>query len=127
MKPGNMPMDIYRGDTSAWQFKLFEDESKQTPSDLTGVTAKAQIRDRSGGSKITDLTCEITLPNVILVTLSAEDSKALEITRGGWDLQLTYPDARVITIVAGGVTVTPDITDSGAVPVGQSIPDLPTV
>lgn len=125
MKPGNMPMDIYRGDTSAWQFKLYEDEEKTIPSDLTGVAAKAQIRDRSGGAKITELTCEITLPNTILMTLSATASKAISITRGVWDLQLTYPDGRVVTIVAGGVTVTPDVTDSGTVPVGQSIPDLP--
>jgi hypothetical protein len=28
MKPGNMPMDIYRGDTSAWQFRLNEEWAK---------------------------------------------------------------------------------------------------
>lgn len=112
MKPGPMPLELYRGDSHSWQFRLFDDEDKTIPSDLTGVVAKSQIRDRSGGDKITDITCVITLPNVIDADLSAEDSQALMISRGFWDLQLTYSDGRVHTIVAGGVTVTPDITDS---------------
>jgi hypothetical protein len=112
MKPGPMPLELYRGDSAAWQFKLFDDEGKTIPTNLTGVQAKAQIRDRSGGDKITDLACTITPPNVIDVRLSAEDSRTLEFTRGFWDLQLTYTDGRVHTIVAGGVTVTADITDS---------------
>jgi len=115
MKPGAMPLDLYRGDTAAWQFRLYEDENKTQPSDLTGVEAEAQIRDRSGGQKITNMACVVTLPNIIDVTLAAADSQALQITRGYWDLQLTYADATVHTIVAGGVTVTPDITDSDPV------------
>jgi hypothetical protein len=29
-----------------------------------------------------------------------------------WDLQLTFPDSSVKTVVAGVVTITPDVTDS---------------
>lgn len=116
MKPGSMPLDLYRGDTAKWQFRLFDDESKTEPTDLTGVQAEAQIRDRPAGPKITDMACVVTLPNIIDVTLTAEQSKALPITKGFWDLQLTYPDATVHTIVAGAVVVTPDITDSDPVP-----------
>jgi len=119
MKPGPMPLELYRGDSASWQFRLYDDEGKTIPTNLTGVQAKSQIRDRSGGTSVTDLTCVITLPNIIDVSLTAEDSKAIELTRGFWDLQLTYTDGRVHTIVAGGVTVTADITDSDSAVVLQ--------
>lgn len=124
MKPGPMPLELYRGDSASWQFRLFDDESKTIPTDLTGVQAKSQIRDRSGGDKVTDLACTIALPNVINVVLSAEDSRTMEFTRGFWDLQLTYTDGKVHTIVAGGVTITADITDSDSALVLQLPPHV---
>lgn len=111
MMPATLPLDIYRGDTARWQFKLWADPEKTDPVDLTGVVAKAEIRDKSGGSKISELACVITTPNTINMTLDAATSRALP-NKGFWDLQLTYPSNDVNTILSGAVTVTPDITDS---------------
>jgi hypothetical protein len=109
MQPATLPMDLYRGDSSAMRLQFWD--SGNNPIDLTGVVAKSQIRDRPAGSTIVNLVCTITLPNTIDVTLLATDSGTLP-TQGVWDLQLTYPSGDVRTPVAGPVTVTPDVTDS---------------
>jgi hypothetical protein len=113
MIPGTMNLDLYRGDTTRWQFKLWLDAEKTDPVDLTGVTAKAEIRDKPGGKNITPITCVITMPNIIDATLTAIDSALLP-AKGAWDLQLTYTGGDVATLLAGKVTVIADITDSGA-------------
>lgn len=104
------PLAIYRGDSHGWQFRLWQDAARTIPVDLTGVSAAAEIRTASGAQPITALACSVAA-NVISVVLSAADSRALPPT-AQWDLQLTYSSADVKTIVAGGVTVSGDITDS---------------
>jgi len=81
------------------------------PYDLTGVIAKSEIRDRPAGTRITEMTCVITLPNIIDLYLAPADSHKLP-PKGAWDLQLTYASGDVKTPLAGPVTVTPDVTDS---------------
>lgn len=112
MKPGSYNLDIYRGDSYAWEFKVWDDEGKTEPFDLSGATPKAEIRDKPGGTTIFELECMIVDTNVIRMELSAELSRSLPTRGGGWDLQLSYPDDQVVTILAGTVMVTPDYTDS---------------
>lgn len=111
--PGNYQMLIYRGDSYRWQFKLWADVDKTDPLDLTGITPKAEIRDKPGGKKITPIACVVTLPNIIDATLTAVASAALT-AKGSWDLQLTYSGGDVSTVLAGPVVVTADVTDSGS-------------
>src|SRR5262245_53087720 len=108
MQPANLPLELYRGDSMRMRFTLF---NQQQPVDLTGVIAKAEIRDRPAGNKIIPLTCTITQPNIIDIVLEAIDSEGLPVA-GVWDLQLTYSSGEVKTPLAGQVTVTPDVTDS---------------
>ena len=111
MTPGSLPLTLYRGDTYGWRFVLWADAAKTTPADLAGVIAKAEIRDKSAGTNITPLLCTIEMPNAILVTLGATASARLP-AKGMWDLQLTYPEGEVATVLAGAVTVAADVTDS---------------
>jgi hypothetical protein len=111
MQPANYPLDIYRGDSASWQFKLWADSEMTSPVDLTGVTPKAEIRDRPAGTQIVPLLCTLTLPNIIDVTLTAAASKLLPIA-GVWDLQLSYVSGDVRTPISGQVTITSDVTDS---------------
>jgi hypothetical protein len=60
------------------------------------------------------LVCAVEMPNAILVSLDAAASATLPLT-GAWDLQLTYPEGEVATILAGAVSVKADVTDSAAV------------
>ena len=119
MKPARYDLALYRGDTYQWRYRLWQDAEQTIPVDLAGVGVAAEIRDRPGGSKITEMPCVVTLPNIIDVMLSAIACGMLP-TKGSWDLQLTYPndpDPIVRTIVAGAVQVTADVTESTRTPV----------
>jgi hypothetical protein len=110
--PACFPLNLYRGDTGRWAFRFWMDTARTTAADLSGVVAKAEIRDRPGGSAITALTCA-QVSNVITVELTAEASAALP-AAGVWDLQLTYASGDVATVLAGPVIVCADVTDSTA-------------
>jgi hypothetical protein len=112
--PGQYPMKLYRGDTYRWQFVLRDDEGKTQPTDLTGVVPKAEIRDKPSGAIKATIGCTITAPNIIDAVLLAADCALLP-AKGAWDLQLTYADGDVATVLAGTVDVTLDVTDSTVV------------
>lgn len=109
--PGNYPLKLYRGDTYRWQFKLWDDVEKTIPTDLSGVTPKAEIRDKPSGVVKATITTSITAPNIIEATLPAAACANLP-AKGAWDLQLTYANGDVSTVLAGTVDVTLDVTDS---------------
>jgi hypothetical protein len=112
VQPGDYPLTLYRGDTYHWQFTLWTDDAKTVPADLTGATAKAEIRDTPGGSTIVATVCVITLPNIVDMQLLAAASATLP-PKGVWDLQITYTSSgSVMTVLAGQVLVTADVTDS---------------
>jgi hypothetical protein len=108
MYPARFDLAVYAGDSASWQFVLWSDDTKTTPVDLTGSTAKSQIRSAPGGTVLVTLACVVTLPNQILVTLAPTDSETL--ADGVWDLQLTAGDGWVTTFVAGKVFVSADVT-----------------
>ncbi len=110
--PANYPLDIYRGDTYRWQFRFWQDETKATPSDLTGVVVASELRAKdSKQTLVATLECAVTLPNIVDVLLSAAESAKLTATESAqWDLQLTYADGIVWTAVAGAVRVQIDAT-----------------
>jgi hypothetical protein len=110
MKPGPFDLDMYRGDTYAWKFKVWNDTEKTVPADLTGVTPFAQIRETTESPTATNLTCTLTLPNTIDVGFPVASWDAFTLMKAVWDLQLTYASGVVATIVAGKVTVTADVT-----------------
>ena len=113
--PATYPLSLYRGDTYSWQFKLWADSAKTTPIDLTGCTAKAEIRYETGGDDIMAMTCSITAPNIINVSLPAATWVTWPFKTDAvpqWDLQVTASGGAVTTYVAGPVVVAGDITDS---------------
>jgi len=113
--PQRVPLDVYRGDTHRWTLTLWTDPAATLPFDLTGVTAKAEIRRPGGGPLLAALDTAVTLPNTVDLLLPADESASLP-GRVAWDLQLTFGDGSVRTAAAGPVTVTADVTDALAVP-----------
>ena len=114
MAPAKYDLNMYRGDSYGWRFKLWQDKNRTVPTDLTGCTVNSEIRDKPSGAKIVVLNCTVTLPNIIDVVMTP-DMYAICPTKGGWDLQITYPTGEVKTPIGGGVNVSPDYTDSGLV------------
>ena len=109
MIPGTYDLCLYRGDTSRWQFRLWQDEGKTMPVDLTGATVLAQIRSGPGGAVQATPATTIVPLNLIDMVLDAAASAALA-GGGVWDLQLTYASGDVATPLRGRVQVQQDIT-----------------
>jgi len=113
--PGTYPLALYRGDSYAWQFRVWADAAHTVPVDLTGATAKAEVRYTPGGTDILAMVCTVTGPNIIDMSLPAAAWTTWPFQSSGkpmWDLQVTFPGGAVITYLAGAVTLTADVTDS---------------
>jgi hypothetical protein len=117
--PATYNLNIYQGDTFAFTFRLRStnpDGSLGAYVNLTGCTAKSQIRDGSG-TLIVELTAEIldqstTLGGVTL-SLTHDQTAALEVESGLlWDVQITTAGGVVTTYLKGTVTVTAEVTQS---------------
>jgi hypothetical protein len=108
-------LDLYRGDYYTWRVVLWNDTAQTVPTDLTGATVKAEIRDKSAGTRIIVLGCAVTGSNVIDVEMLPTDWVECPAT-GVWDLQVTFPVGRIRTVLAGKVTTTGDVVDSIAAP-----------
>jgi hypothetical protein len=101
-----MPLRLYRGDSYSWQVRTWADEAHTQAIDLAGATAAAQLE---GPVDSLELVCSVELPNLIDVELPAASwNGAVGFDR--WDLQLTWDDGRVFTLLSGPVTVTDDVT-----------------
>jgi hypothetical protein len=114
--PESVALNVYRGDSYRWTFTFWTDPGASVPYDLAGAVAKAEIRTRADLPVLATLGCTVTQPNVADVTLAAQESALLTSGKAMWDLQMTFPDSSVRTLVAGPVTITADITDSGLLP-----------
>jgi hypothetical protein len=121
MLPGKYDLKLYRGDSYSWSFVLWHDVDKTDPVDLTGATVAAQLRNKSGGETVIDLVCTVVSTpspprtNTVRVDLDAALwDNAPGLAAGVWDLEITYPDGFVQTVVGGKVTATGDVTNSTA-------------
>jgi len=113
MTPGKYDLNLYRGDTYRWTFRLWADEGKTQPVDLTGATVKSEIREKTGGISISEIVCTLGGPGEILAELDPAAFATIPAS-GVWDLQVTFPDGTVRSMLAGKVTTTGDVTDSTA-------------
>ena len=104
--PGTLPLRLYRGDSYSWQVQLWTDDDPRAAIPLDGVTAAGAI---AGSDGTISLDCAVTLPNLIDVDLAAASWDGVT-NPSRWDLQLTYSDGRVYTMLAGPVTVQDDVT-----------------
>jgi hypothetical protein len=85
------------------------------PVDLTGASARMQIREQVGGAVLLELTTEngglaITGPGTLTRTLSATATAALTWTDGVYDLEVEYSDGTVQRYLQGAVTVSREVT-----------------
>ena len=111
MQPALYPLDLYRGDTLRLTVRLWQDTAKTQPMHLDGAQAKAEIRTAPGGPSLLVLSCTVQLPNLVLVAMTAEQSKRAPLT-GAWDCQVTFASGDIRTVLAGPVTTTADVTDA---------------
>lgn len=86
-----------------------------TPADLTGATARMQIKSRVGGDVLLSLTsgAGITVDNAsktITLEISAADTAAITWRTGVYDLEVQDADGTVTGLFFGSVNVTREVT-----------------
>jgi hypothetical protein len=94
--------------------RLFEDAAKTVPSDLSEATVTAQVRATSEASAVlADFDVAVT-GNEISLVLTPAKSRSLP-AAAVYDCQVDWQgdDVNVQTVLAGTLTVSPDVTRSG--------------
>lgn len=106
------PLQIKQGDT--FILTMTWTDSAGSPVDLTNCTAKMQLRTAAGGTMLLELSTDnnrITLDaGSIELEVDANTMSTFTTPKGVWDLQITYPDGLVTTILTGTFVTIPDIT-----------------
>jgi hypothetical protein len=90
-----------------------------TPVDITGFTARMDIKDKVGGTVLLALTTDVAggivvdpTAHTIVITISATDTAALLWTKGVYELELVSngTPAVVTSLLMGKVTVSKEVT-----------------
>lgn len=107
-EPARVDLKMVAGDSFSKEFRLREQDG--TAIDLTGLTGRAQVRDRPGGELLAEFTVgPLDATGVVTISLTTAQTRALP-GKGVWDLELDGGATNTKTIVQGDVKVIPDIT-----------------
>jgi hypothetical protein len=101
---------IYQGDDFAAVVTVYNGTA--TPPDLTGYTVQSQIRLGPADTNpdvVVEIATALHPPNTINLSIPRNITVQLSGSYA-WDLQLTAADGTVSTVIAGLVTVTPEVT-----------------
>lgn len=115
--PGEYDFSLYQGDTCSFSLTYTEGAvGAEVGKSLDGAVLEAHLRQKKTDPSFTavfDVTADpdqITNPGLMTVSLDAANSSLLVARRYYWDLEITWPNAEVQTILAGIVSVTQDVT-----------------
>ena len=113
--PAKLKFTIYQGAT--FRKRLTWSAPGGTPIDLTGCTARMQVRsDVESPTALLSLTTEndgIALGGAlgtIELYVSDEDTAAITWDGGVWDLEIVHPGGEVTRLAQGSVSVSPEVT-----------------
>jgi hypothetical protein len=122
LKPGRYNLTIYQGATFertfTWTAPDPMDTETMIPVDLTGCTARMQLRAKvtSTGDPIFEATTEdgrITLGDAdgtIDIVFSATDTAALHFRQCVYDLEVQFPGGEVDRLLMGNVKLSAEVT-----------------
>jgi hypothetical protein len=105
--PGRYDILIYRGDACNLTLTLVDGAG--VPLDTTTTTYVAQWRTTPDAVAKEDFVTVVLEPGVIRLTLSGTQTTRMA-SDGYWDLEQRVPLADPRTLLAGSVTITPDVT-----------------
>jgi hypothetical protein len=107
--PAKANLVMYQGDDYAALVTVAD--ASGNPADLTGWQAHSHIRV-GPADKYPDIAAEMVLRvegDKIILGLHAAETRQLA-GQYAWDLQLTSPDGARVTLLAGAVNVTQEVT-----------------
>ena len=109
MPISNVDLRLYQGSDFAARVTITLDEN--LPADLTGYRAEAEIRRAVADNDpvvAAEMMTTIQSPSVLLALTN--DKTQLLHGRYVWDLRMIGPADEVVTVMAGKVDVTPEVT-----------------
>ena len=116
MPAHKVPLKIEQGATFDQPY-TWKAGAPAAPVDLTGCTARAQVRPEiDSDTVLMDLTTEngrIELGGVlgtIRLYIAAADTAAIAWESGVYDLEIEFAGGRVVRRMAGSVSVSPEVT-----------------
>ena len=111
-------LDVYQGDTLEFEVTYTEGESGyEVGKSLTGATIASEIKlEQGSGATVTTMTCtadadQTANPGVLTVVLPAANSALLTERHYWYDVEVTWADATVQTILWGRITTTQGVTN----------------
>lgn len=113
--PAKLKLTIYQGATFRRRLRWMD--AARQPIDLTGCTARMQIREEVDATAVllglTTENARIALggaAGTIDLTIAATDTAALTWPAGVWDLEIVHPGGAVTRLAQGSVVVSPEVT-----------------
>ncbi|WHT21008.1 hypothetical protein N8J89_08055 [Crossiella sp. CA-258035] len=105
-----MRYDITIPQGTTWTVSIPVLAPNGTPQNLTGWNAAGQVRAFHESPEVLhNISINLEGSNVVLTVLPTTSS-AWAWRNGVYDVELTSPDSKVIRLVEGHVTVTPEVT-----------------
>lgn len=106
---------ISQGADNEYVFRYSQEvNGEPTPVNLTGHTARAQIRNKPGGTLYLDITdITLTQSGIILIripALATEGQEWYSRKSGVWDLELVDSQGGVVRFASGGVQISMNVT-----------------
>ena len=123
MSAGYLDLEIEQGATYNRTFIWETQDVPPQPIDLTGATARMQIRDKQQGQIYIEATTtngKIILGTTnghITILLTPTDTTLLDKRRLKYDLEITGPSFGLARVLEGNVIVSPNITQDSGEPV----------
>jgi hypothetical protein len=105
--PQDVNLILKRGDD--FYLTIAVDDLDGQPADLTGAAVRAQIRAQTESPDVLGDLAPVIEDNVITVFLTSPVSASLPLSTV-YDVELTDAQARVTTLIAGTITLRPDVT-----------------
>ena len=114
--PATYNFAAYQGDTLTFNVTYKEGAvDAEVGVSLTGATLLCQIKATKGGSVVTTMTCtadadQVTNPGKMAVLLSDTNAALLTASSYVYDIEVTWADTTVQTILEGSISVTADVS-----------------
>lgn len=113
--PETVDISIYQGDSFTVTLHFWSDAAHTSPLDVSGRVYRSQIRPRPGhATLLAEFSVDMTDASDGTVLLSLTPAQTALLRRDcAWDVEQQV-DTIVLTIVAGDVDVTRDVTEVSA-------------
>ena len=115
MAAGNITLIVEKG--ADFPFMLTWKDSNSNPIDLTGYSARMQIRPSHKSSEVIlslsspdDGITLGTTDGLITVNITNAQSSAIDISAGRYDLELVNPSGLVTRLIEGKIKFKPEVT-----------------